>query len=731
MSNYNEFLKSKEFTIESYGKEIEESEINGKLYDFQKSIVKWAVGKGKACLFEDCGLGKTYQQLEWARLVGGKCLILAPLAVSLQTVAEGKNLCIDVNLCKENDDVKNGINITNYEKLHKFDTSVFDSIVLDESSILKSFEGKYRNLIIESFRNTPYKLACTATPSPNDHMELGNHAEFLGIMSRTEMLSTFFVHDGGDTSKWRLKKHAAKSFWKWVCSWSVYIRNPSELGFDGSKFVLPKLKIHKHIIDAGKPMEGFLIPMEASSLEERRNAKRTTIAERIEECKKYVNGSQTLIWCNMNDEGDGLEDGIPNSIQVAGGDTDDHKETSMIKFANGEIKTIISKAKIMGFGMNFQRCNNMIFCGLSDSFEQYYQAVRRCWRFGQKKQVDVHIVLSSMETSILRNIERKQEEYNQMAEEMSKNTKDILSGELHKTTRETESYETDCAIGENYKIYLGDCVETTKLLEPESIGLSIFSPPFSSLYTYSNSLRDMGNCKKDDEFIKHFTFLVKELYRVTMPGRMVVFHCMNLPVSKQRDGVIGIRDFRGDLIRLFQSEGFIYHSEVCIWKDPVIAMQRTKALGLLHKQIKKDSCMSRMGIPDYVVAMRKPGDNPVRVTHTNEDFPVHLWQKWASPIWEDIDPSDTLQYRFARANEDERHICPLQLEVIRRCLFLWSKQGDFIFSPFAGIGSEGFEAIKNKRKFIGIELKKSYFDQAVLNLQMAEKEKESEFLFFK
>ena len=727
--NYKSFLQSKEFSVESHGREIKESEINDTLYDFQKAIVKWAIGKGKACLFEDCGLGKTFQQLEWARLVGGKCLILAPLAVSTQTVEEGKALGISVNLCETQDDVLEGINITNYEKLHKFNASVFNAVVLDESSILKSFEGKYRNLIIESFKNTPYKLACTATPSPNDHMELGNHAEFLGIMSRTEMLSTFFVHDGGDTSKWRLKKHAEKSFWKWVCSWACYIRNPSELGFDGKKFILPELRIHKHIIDAGKPMEGFLIPMEASDLSERRNARKSTIDDRVLEAKKYVNGSQTLIWCNMNEEGDKLEKSIEGSVQVAGGDTDIHKETSMMGFAHGDIKTLVSKARICGFGLNFQKCHNMIFVGLSDSFEQYYQAVRRCWRFGQKKPVDVHIVLSSMEALILRNIERKQEEHNKMAEEMSKNTKDILTNEFRQTKRETEKYDTDCSVGDGWKIYLGDCVESSKLIADESIGMSMFSPPFSSLYTYSNSLRDMGNCRKDDEFMAHFEFLVKELFRVTMPGRMAVFHCMNLPVSKQRDGFIGIRDFRGDLIRLFQSAGFIYHSEVCIWKDPVIAMQRTKALGLLHKQIKKDSCMSRMGIPDYVIAMRKPGDNPLRVSHTNEDFPVSLWQKWASPIWDDIDPSDTLQYRSARVNEDERHICPLQLEIIRRCLFMWSKHGDTILSPFAGIGSEGFEAVKNKRKFIGIELKKSYYDQCVLNMQAAEKESESELLF--
>jgi DNA modification methylase len=727
--DYKEFLKTKEFKVESHGFKINESQINDKLYDFQKAIVRWAVAKGKACIFADCGLGKSFMQLEWGRIVGGKCLILAPLAVSKQTVGEGKKLGIKVNLCESQDDVKDGINITNYEKLHKFDASIFNSVILDESSILKSFNGRYRNLIIESFKKTKYKLACTATPSPNDYMELGNHNEFLGVMSRTEMLSTFFLHDMENTSQWRLKKHAASEFWKWVCSWAIYLRNPEELGYDGKKFVLPELRIHKHILRLDKPTEGFLIAMEASSLSERRDARKSSISERVEEAKKYVNGSQSLIWCNLNDEGDTLERELGGSVQVSGDDTDTHKESTMIGFANGEVKTLISKVKICGFGMNYQSCHNMIFVGLSDSFEQYYQAVRRCWRFGQKHPVDVHIILSESETAILKNIERKQEDYNRMAEEMSKNTKDILAGELHQTKRMTESYKTDTQKGDGWTLHLGDCVETIKNIQDESIGMSVFSPPFASLYTYSNSSRDMGNCKKNEEFDNHFSFLVKELYRVLIPGRIVAFHCMNLPVSKEKDGYIGIRDFRGDLIRIFIKEGFIFHSEVCIWKDPVIAMQRTKALGLLHKQIKKDSCMSRMGLPDYVIAMRKPGDNPIRVTHTDEDFPVNLWQKFASPIWDDIDPGDTLQHRSAREHDDERHICPLQLEVIRRCLFMWSKRGDTILSPFAGIGSEGFEAIKNSRKFIGIELKGSYYNQAVANLKIAEREQSGELLF--
>lgn len=270
-------------------------------------------------------------------------------------------------------------------------------------------------------------------------------------------------------------------------------------------------------------------------------------------------------------------------------------------------------------------------------------------------------------------------------------------------------------ITDRYAIYNGDSCEILPGIPSNSVHFEIYSPPFASLYTYSNSERDLGNCKSDSEFFEHFEFIIKELYRVLMPGRIMAVHCMNLPTSKERDGYIGIKDFRGDLIRAFQKEGFIYHSEVCIWKDPVIAMQRTKALGLLHKQLKKDSCMSRQGIPDYLVAMRKPGENPERVEHTNESFPVSIWQQYASPIWTDINPSDTLQASSAREEKDEKHVCPLQLTVIRRALNLWSNPGDTVLSPFMGIGSEGVVALQNGRRFVGVELKPSYYEQSVKN----------------
>ena len=719
--NYAAFVESKQIYLADAGlREI--PELNAMLYGFQRDIVAWSLRKGRTALFCDCGMGKTPMQLEWANHVPGPVLILAPLAVAQQTVREGKKFGIDIRyeraLSKLFDQT-----ITNYDMLEKFDASKYAGVVLDESSILKSYDGAFRNLIIESFSQTPFRLACTATPAPNDYMELGNHCEFLGVLTRTEMLSTFFVHDGGDTAKWRLKKHAQRDFWKWVCSWAVMMRKPSDLGYDDDGFILPPLVIEDIVLDVAKPTDGRLFAMPAITLEERRHARSVTVEERAQEVAEIVATKPDepwLIWCNLNSESQAAVDLIPDAVQVSGSDSREDKESRMLGFSSGSVRVMVSKPSIAGYGMNWQHCNNVVFLGLSDSYEQFYQAIRRCWRFGQTKPVNCYIVTSSQEGAVTENIKRKEKDAAKMAEEMVNNMHELNQQEVrgvHTHDKKVLVHRTDA--GENWTMHLGDCVEVLAKFPTESIDYSIFSPPFASLYTYSALPNDMGNCRTHGEFYQHFSYLTKELFRVMRPGRNLSFHCMNLPISKERDGYIGVADFRGDMIRIFQEAGFIYHSEVCIWKDPVIAMQRTKALGLLHKQLKKDSCMSRQGIADYLVTMRMPGENPRPVSHTNESFPVKVWQQYASPIWTDIDPSDTLQRASAREHDDERHICPLQLEVIRRGIRLWSNPNDEVLSPFAGIGSEGFVSIQEGRRFIGIELKESYFAQAVSNLRIA------------
>ena len=729
---YSDFLDSKAVNAAPCG--FEPSGMGDALFDWQKDVVAWACRKGKACVFADCGLGKTAMQLEWARQVhdktGGNVLVLAPLAVSAQTRREGFKFGIEANVCRSQEDVRPGVNVTNYEMLHAFDTSSFAGVVLDESSILKSYSGKIRNEIISSFAETPYRLACTATPAPNDYMEIGNHSEFVGAMTRAEMLAMFFVHDGGDTSKWRLKGHAKDAFWDFVASWAVMFRNPRDLGYGGDGFDLPGLEEIVHVVDAGIEQEGRLFAVEAQGLLDQQRARKATVERRVDMAARLVNSSREpwVVWCDRNDESEMLALSIPDAVEVRGSDSREHKEDAMIGFAEGRYRVLVSKPSICGFGMNWQHCSNMVFVGMSNSYEQYYQAVRRCYRFGQAAEVKVHIVTTDVEQASVRNVMRKKEDSTEMAEEMVARASASIR-DAKATDRSESPYVVADVPGDGYRLMLGDCVERIREIGDGEVGFTVFSPPFASLYTYSNSDRDMGNCKDDGEFMEHFAFLVGELYRVTMPGRLVSFHCMNLPTSKERDGYIGIRDFRGDLIRCFQKEGFIYHSEVTIWKDPVTAMQRTKALGLLNKQKNKDSSMSRQGIPDYLVTMRKPGDNPEPISHTNDDFPISVWQRYASPVWMDINPSRTLNGRNARENEDERHICPLQLDVIERAVDLWSKPGDLVLSPFMGIGSEGYVAVSKGRRFVGIELKASYFEQAKINMREAASIRDEKTLF--
>ncbi len=720
IDQYEQFIKGKAIKAIPTGLP-EPGPVPAMLFPFQADIVRWALKRGRAAIFADCGMGKTPMQLAWADQVPGRVLILAPLAVAQQTVREGRKFGIDLTYSRQTCDAR--ITITNYEMLDHFNPADYTGIVLDESSILKSYDGKFRQQIIESFKDTPFKLACTATPAPNDHMELGNHAEFLGVLSRTEMLSTFFVHDGGDTSKWRIKGHAETDFWKWITSWAVMIRKPSDLGYEDGNFILPELVMHPHIVQAEHTPDGHLFALEATTLQERQQARKITTPERVARVAEIVASKPDepwLIFCNLNTESESAAAAIPGAVEITGSDSMEDKESRMLGFQDGNHRVVVSKASICGFGMNFQHCPNVVFLGLSDSYEQFYQAIRRCWRFGQTKPVHCHVVTSDLEGAVVSNIERKEADAQRMAEGMVAHMHELNEQEIRGTVRTGTDYKTNHASGQGWDFHLGDCVEVVGQIPSDSIGYSIFSPPFASLYTYSASDRDMGNCRDAEAFYEHFRFLTRELYRVMMPGRNLSFHCMNLPFSKERDGFIGIRDFRGELIRMFQDEGFIFHSEVCIWKDPVTAMQRTKAIGLLHKQIKKDSTISRQGIPDYLVTMRKPGVNPEPVTHTNETFPVQLWQKYASPVWMDINPSDTLQKESAREEKDERHICPLQLQVIQRGIDLWSNSGDLVLSPFGGIGSEGFMAVKMGRRFVGAELKESYWKQGCRNLKAAE-----------
>jgi len=708
---YIECLKSKQRSVVFSGFDVDQNELNSSLFPFQKFCVQRALKAGKYAFFEDCGLGKTIQQLSWADQVrkrtGLPVLILAPLAVKAQTIKEAFKFGIDIS----------DIHINNYEQIDNIDCSIYSGIILDESSILKNYEGATKKLIIEKFKDTPYKLACTATPSPNDPMELGNHSEFLDVMSRNEMLAMYFVHDGGETAKWRLKGHATKLFYRFVASWAIMLNNPSDIGFPMEGYDLPSLNLIEKKIITPKRDNGRLFNNTAISATNFNNELRLTKIERIDQVVDIINSKPEesfIIWIKHNEEGDLLRKLLPEAIEVKGADSNEWKEKHLLGFAENEFRILITKTKVASFGMNYQNCANQIFASLDFSFEALYQAMRRSYRFGQIRPVNIYLITTDTMANVVQSINTKQKQFEIMQKEMS----DAVNSDMNGDIIQYANYDVIEESNEWYTIKRGDCVQLIESVKSESVGLSVFSPPFAELYTYSNHVEDMGNSKDYKEFLLQFSFLVEQLYRVLMQGRNVAVHCMDIPIQKGKEGFIGLRDFSGMIRESFESAGFIYHSRVTIWKDPVVEMQRTKALGLLHKQVKKDSTMSRVGIPDYVMIFRKDGDrsNPV----TNTDLPVDLWQKYASPVWMDINYGKTLQgYRDGRDQNDEKHIAPLQLDTIERLIHLYSNKGDTILTPFMGIGSEVFKAVQMGRKGIGFELKESYFDLAKKNVKSA------------
>lgn len=421
-------------------------DVHDGLFPHQDALTRWALRRGRAAIFADTGLGKTRIELAWAREIvrytGMPVLILAPLAVARQTANEGRRMGIDVQVCREIDDVSSGINITNYDRVHKFDSSVFGGVVLDESSIIKHHDAKTFATLTDAFIDTPFKLPATATPAPNDWTELGTHAEFLGICTRQEMLAEFFVHDGGDTSVWRLKGHAKNQFWKWVCSWGALIRKPSDLGFDDAAYDLPPLNVHLHQVETDSDTGGHLFAMEALTLSERRRARRDSLVERVDACVDRVNSDNDpwVVWCDLNDESSALAAGIRGSVEIRGADAADIKEARLEAFANGEARVLVSKPSICGWGLNWQHANKMAFVGVTDSYEAYYQAIRRCWRFGQKMPVDVHIYASEAEGSVVSNLQRKEDNASEMGEALSAYTRMSVMGDASALRRQTNTY---------------------------------------------------------------------------------------------------------------------------------------------------------------------------------------------------------------------------------------------------------------------------------------------------
>jgi len=739
MQQYQEFLNSKRWKFHSTGIEINRRDVHPMLFDFQKDVVLWALRKGRSALFLDTGLGKTFCQLEWARLLGGRSLIIAPLSVARQTIKEGIKINIPVKFVHDKSEIGEGINITNYEMLDNFDADI-DSIILDESSILKSISSKTRMKLISAFQSVRYKLCCTATPSPNDFIELGNHSHFLGIMSRQEMLSTYFINANKEHTKfagdkvftrkgsnkagqeWRLKHHAEGVFFEWLSTWAMVIDHPSNLGYDGQGYNLPPLNIITHFVkNENYVPDDSLFFMGLKGISDRAHIRKDMAAIKQEKVRELVEGDsgQWIIWCGLNEESKMARGALNGGCrEISGDDSIETKVSAFEDFQDGKYQVLISKPKIAGMGMNFQNASNTIFYGMNDSWETFYQAIRREWRFGQDKPVNVHILLSDLETAIFENVMRKDRQAKRMRMEMVKIMKDYETSELQNTELVYNEYTEDTVKNHDYTLMRGDSVLRMKEIADESVDLSVYSPPFADLFVYSNSEHDLGNSRGWDEFFKHYEFIIKEVCRVTKPGRISCVHTSDVPAMASRDGYIGLRDFPGEVIKWHQKNGWIFVGRCFVQKNPQAQAIRVKCKSLLFVQMKKDSSHSRPALIDQVLIFRKAGDNAVPITPVkNKELDNERWISWAHGIWTDINECDTLRYYDARAKDDEKHICPLQLGTIERCIKLYSNPGETVLTPFMGIGSEAFMALKLNRKAIGIELKESYFKIAVGNIR--------------
>lgn len=741
--DYKEFLKTKKKSIIESGFDIDEKNLNKNLFDFQSHIVKRALKMGRFAIFADCGLGKTLMQLSWAEQVvnktKGKVLILAPLAVKAQTKNEALKFGIELF----------NIEINNYEQLDNINASDYAGIVLDESSILKNFTGKYKKQIIDMFDKTPYKLACTATPSPNDLNEIGNHSEFLNVLDAQDMRAKWFVRDEG-MNNYRLKGHAKKDFYGWISSWAVMLTNPKDLGFDGSKYILPQLKYYESIIETKSRDNGKLFNEGSVSATDFNKELKLTLLERFDEVAKIVNNSNEsfIIWVNQNEEEKKALELIHDAIAVNGSESPEAKEKKLMGFANGDFRVLVTKKKIAQFGMNFQNCNNQIFASLDFSFEGLYQAIRRSYRFGQKKDVNIYIITTDTMENVMKSIENKQKQFLEMQNEMNK----FINGDSFGLL---DSYEFKEVKNDKYWLMKGDSCQEIKRIPDNSVDLIVFSPPFSSLFTYSNYIHDMGNNDNHEEFFKQYEYLLKDLYRILKPGRLMVCHTKDLAVYKNSSGYTGLYDFTGEHHRAVENVGFKYHSKVNIWTDPVLEMQRTKTQRLLYKQLRKDSTYTGVGLPEYCTIFRKWEGNEEDWTPVNNknasNFPLDIWQSWASPTWNvekkdiehleevmsdysvatwmDIKRTDVLNNSEGTDLGDEKHIAPLQLSVIRRCVQMWSNPGETVFTPFLGIGSEIYESVKLDRFGIGIELKDKYFETAIKNINKVVESKKQLTLF--
>jgi len=776
MSDYAEFLRAKRLTVPPVGFEVAPEQVNPLLFPFQRDIVRWALRLGRAALFANVGLGKTAMQLEWARHVadhtGAPVLILTPLAVAPQTVREGQKFGIAVRPALDQGDVDRAlatepvrIFITNYDRAHLFDATQFSGAVLDESSILKHYSTTFFGLT-EQFQDVPFKLCATATPAPNEFPEFGNHSTFLGILHFKDMMARWFVGEGDVARMARLRHYARADFWRWLTSWAICISRPADLGpqYAMSGYDLPPLHIHEYRLSAPvasierAQASGQLFPSDAPSATAFMKVKRESLQERVDCVREIVAGIEAsepiVLWCDTDFEADALQAVFPDAGEVRGSHSREHKTATLEAFSTGQLRLLITKPEIAGFGLNWQHCCRMVFAGLSFSFERWYQAVGRIHRYGQTRDVHIHLVYSETEGNVAQVLKEKQAAFAEMQIEMNAAMRE--HGLFREERRMTFTPTTfDTAQGHGWTFYLGDCIPVTAGFPDESIDLCLHSPPFAQLYVYSDKEADMGNAASKEEFFEHYEFFIRELLRVTVPGRCCAVHVKDLPLFINRDGQMGIEPFSDDVAAAFRRNGWVLQSRITVEKDPVIEMRKTNSHGLLFKNWREHAEKLRVGMPDYVLIFQKPGECPRPVLHDPLDrtyygdnppaeyrYPklasrktgqinaaLPIWQNYANPnwsdvvvplVWTDISMTNVLNYLVAKNDRDERHICPLQLDLIARVIHWKSNPGDVVFDPFGGIGSTGVKALDMGRQFVGVELKEDYHRLGVKYLQETE-----------
>lgn len=737
------------------------------LFKFQSQSVIEALENGRYALFEGCGLGKTYQQLVWAdqvvKYTNMPVILLAPLAVVAQTLQKAKEIGIDLHEFEQGITLTATSYIINYDQLHNIPCSEFAGVVLDESSILKNFTGKTKKELILAFKDTRFKLCCTATPAPNDLNEIGNQSEFLGVLDAQDMRAKWFVRDEG-MNNYRLKGHAKKDFYSWMRTWCKMFNHPRDLGteYDMPGYDLPKVNYHNVEIKVAVRENSTKLFNEGhvNATSFHREVK-STMKHRLEEVANIVNGSTEsfIIWIEQNAEGELLRSLIPGAIEVKGSDAANVKKENLIGFAENKFRVLITKGEIAGMGMNYQNSHNMIFANPSFSFELIYQCMCRQVRFGQDKEVNIYMVQTDTMENVTANYKLKEANFYDMLWQMNRDMNCQAYGLI-------EDYEFKEIKTPDYHIMKGDSGFELRRVASNSVDFGIWSPPFSSLFTYSNYIHDLGNNLSHADFFEQYKYILKELYRALKPGRLVACHTKDLGVYQNSSGYTGIYDFTREHTAAMEAAGFKLHSKICIWTDPVLEMQRTKTSRLLYKNVTTDSTISGVGMAEYMTIFKKwEGEktdwNPVtNLNRTN--FDLDTWQEWASPVyreslfnyeksdlvaalltmkaenwklkngandglpqswyddvWFDIKRTDVLNGKEGTAQGDEKHIAPLQLEVIRRCVNMWTNKGETVITPFLGIGSEAYVSIMEGRKAIGCELKDSYFEVAAKNIRKA------------